>query len=136
MSSSPLRYTLKAVSSGSVPKTRQEINTPLPVCTATVPRLSFSTCLPSRGWIGEPLLDELLDEELELLELELDEELLELDELLDEELLELEELLLELLELDCSGSVAPVPPPQAVKMTVDDKILRPKILIFILRGTP
>lgn len=99
-----------------------------------MPRPSFSTCLPSRGWIGEPLLDELLDEELELLELELDEELLELDELLlDEELLELEELLL---EPDCSGSVAPVPPPQAVKMTVDDKILRPKILIFILRGTP
>lgn len=134
MSNWPLRYTLKAVSSGSVAKTRQEINTPLPVCTATVPRPSFSTCLPSRGWIGEPLLDELLDEELELLELELDEELLELDELLlDEELLELEELLL---EPDCSGSVAPVPPPQAVKMTVDDKILRPKILIFILRGTP
>lgn len=90
--------------------------------------------------MGAPVLDELLDEELEL-----DEELLELDELLlDEleellleelELLELDELELLDEELDSSGSVVPFPP-QAVRRTVDDKILNPIIFIFILKRLP
>lgn len=88
--------------------------------------------------MGAPLLDELLDEELELVEelLELD-ELEELEELLLDELalLELDELELLDEELDSSGSVVPFPP-QAVRMTVDDKILNPIIFIFILKRLP